>query len=165
MSGGGAPDYDFLPEYANYRVGIVAASWHEQIMDGLIDGSQRALFSAKVKDFQLIRVPGSFEIPIVARELAKAGFDAIVALGAVVKGGTPHFEYVAQGVTYGITKVALESGVPVGNGVLTCNTIMEALDRAGTPGSHEDKGFEATLSALYTAKVLADIRAANPVGN
>jgi len=165
MSGAGAPSYDFLPEFVNYRVAIVAASWHEQIMDGLIDGAQRALAAAKVKDFQLIRVPGSFEIPVVAKELTKAGFDVIVALGAVVKGGTPHFEYVAQGVTYGITKVSTESGIPIGNGVLTCNTIMEALDRAGTPGSHEDKGFEATLSALSTAKVLADIRAASKVGN
>lgn len=167
MSGIGAPSQDLSPEFADYRVAVVAASWHDQIMDGLIDGARRALVAAKVNEFQVIRVAGSFEIPVVARAAAVAGFDAIVALGVVIRGGTPHFEYVCQGVTYGITKVSTELGVPIGNGVLTCNTVEEALDRAGLPGSHEDKGFDATLAALSTAKILVDLaasqRAMNPL--
>jgi 6,7-dimethyl-8-ribityllumazine synthase len=159
MSGVGVPIQNISPEFATYRVAIVAASWHEEIMNGLIEGAQRALNAAKVTDSQIIRVPGSFEIPVVARAAALAGFDAIVALGVVIKGGTPHFEYVCQGVTYGITKVSTELGVPIGNGVLTCNTVDEALDRAGLPGSHEDKGYDATIAALATAKILADLRA------
>jgi 6,7-dimethyl-8-ribityllumazine synthase len=159
MSGVGVPIQNISPEFATYRVAIVAASWHEEIMNGLIEGAQRALNAAKVTDSQIIRVPGSFEIPVVARAAALAGFDAIVALGVVIKGGTPHFEYVCQGVTYGITKVSTELGVPIGNGVLTCNTVDEAIDRAGLPGSHEDKGYDATIAALATAKILADLRA------
>jgi 6,7-dimethyl-8-ribityllumazine synthase len=159
MSGVGVPIQNISPEFATYRVAIVAASWHEEIMNGLIEGAQRALNAAKVTDSQIIRVPGSFEIPVVARAAALAGFDAIVALGVVIKGGTPHFEYVCQGVTYGITKVSTELGVPIGNGVLTCNTVDEALDRAGLPASHEDKGYDATIAALATAKILADLRA------
>jgi 6,7-dimethyl-8-ribityllumazine synthase len=159
MSRIGAPSQKFAPEFSNYRVAVIAATWHEQIMDALISGARRALAAANVKDFQIIRVPGSFEIPVVARAAALAKFDAIVALGVVIRGGTPHFEYVCQGVTYGITKVSTELGVPIGNGVLTCNNIEEALDRAGLPGSHEDKGFEATIAALVTAKVLIDLAA------
>jgi 6,7-dimethyl-8-ribityllumazine synthase len=160
MSGKGVPTADFSTDFANFSVAIVAASWHEQIMNGLIAGALRALEVAKVKQFELLRVPGSFEIPVVARAAATTGFDAIVALGVVIRGGTPHFEYICQGVTYGITKVSTELGVPIGNGVLTCNTIEQALDRAGLPGSHEDKGFEATIAALSTAKVLKDLKAA-----
>jgi len=165
MSGKGVPTTDLSSDFANFRVAIVAASWHDQIMEGLIDGALRALEAAEVKQFQLLRVPGSFEIPVVARAAAIAGFDAIVALGVVIRGGTPHFEYICQGVTYGITKVSTELGVPIGNGVLTCNTIEQALDRAGLPGSHEDKGFEATIAALSTAKVLKDLAASHPTGN
>lgn len=157
MSGVGVPSQQLLPEFADYRVAVVAATWHDQIMEGLIDGARRALAAAKVKDFEVIRVPGSFEIPVVARAAAVAGFDAVVALGVVIRGGTPHFEYVCQGVTYGITKVSTETGVPIGNGVLTCNTVEEAVDRAGLPGSHEDKGYEATIAALATVKIVADL--------
>ena len=157
MSGIGAPNQEISAELANFRVAVIASTWHDQIMDGLLDGARRALAAASVRDFQVIRVPGSFEIPVAARAAALAGFDAIVALGVVIKGGTPHFEYVCQGVTYGITKVSAELGVPIGNGVLTCNTIEEALDRSGLPGSHEDKGYEATIAALATAKVIADL--------
>ena len=163
MSRIGAPIQKFASEFSNYRVAVIAASWHEQIMDALIDGAHRALAAANVKDFQILRVPGSFEIPVVARAAALAKFDAIVALGVVIRGGTPHFEYVCQGVTYGITKVSTELGVPIGNGVLTCNSVAEAIDRSGLPGSHEDKGFEATIAALVTAKVLIDL-AASAVG-
>jgi 6,7-dimethyl-8-ribityllumazine synthase len=159
MSGAGVPTQKISPEFAHFRVAVVAASWHEEITNGLIAGAQRALAAANVVDFQIMRVPGSFEIPVVARGAAIAGFDAIVALGVVIKGGTPHFEYVCQGVTYGITKVSTELGVPIGNGVLTCNTVDEAIDRAGLPGSHEDKGYDATIAALATAKILADLRA------
>ena len=163
MSGVGVPTQQISPEFANYRVAVIASSWHKQIMDALVDGARRALAAADVKDFQIIRVPGSFEIPVVARAAALAKFDAIVALGVVIRGGTPHFEYVCQGVTYGIAKVSTELGVPIGNGVLTCNSVAEAIDRSGLPGSHEDKGFEATIAALVTAKVLIDL-AASAVG-
>ena len=159
MSGKGVPTPDLSSDFANFRIAIVAASWHDKIMAGLIGGALRALEVAEVEQFQLLRVPGSFEIPVVARAAAIAGFDAIVALGVVIRGGTPHFEYICQGVTYGITKVSTELGVPIGNGVLTCNTIEEALDRAGLEGSHEDKGFEATIAALSTAKVLKELKA------
>jgi 6,7-dimethyl-8-ribityllumazine synthase len=165
MSRIGVPSQSLSPEFANYRVAVVASSWHNQIMEGLIDGARRALTAAKVPDFQIIRVPGSFEIPVVARCAALAGFDAVVALGVVIRGGTPHFEYVCQGVTYGITKVSTELGVPIGNGILTCNTVEEALDRSGLPGSHEDKGFEATIAALATVKVLDDLEASLMRGN
>jgi len=158
MSGAGLPRQKISSSFSNYRVAVIAASWHEQIMDGLIDGAKRALDAAKVERFDLIRVPGSFELPVAARAAVDAGYDAVVALGVVIRGGTPHFEYVCQGVTYGIMKVSTESGTPIGNGVLTCNTVDEALDRAGLLGSAEDKGFDATIAALATAEVIAGLR-------
>ena len=106
-------------------------------------------------DWSLLRVPGSFELPVVARALAAGGYDAVVALGVVIRGGTPHFDFVCSAATDGLSRVALDTGVPVGFGLLTCDTDEQALDRAGLPGSHEDKGYEATQAALATALVLA----------
>jgi 6,7-dimethyl-8-ribityllumazine synthase len=152
MSGTGSPD--LTVDGAGLRVAVIAAQWHEQVMDGLVDGAKRGLAACGVEDSLLVRVPGSFELPVAAARLARSGYDAVVALGVVVRGGTPHFDYVCQAATLGLTKVAVDTGVPVGFGVLTCDDDAQALDRAGLPGSHEDKGYEAALAAVATAVTL-----------
>jgi 6,7-dimethyl-8-ribityllumazine synthase len=141
------------------RVALVAAQWHDQVMDGLLAGAQRALAEAGVSAPTLLRVPGSFELPVAARTLADAGYDAVVALGVIIRGGTPHFEYVSQAATLGLMQVTTTSGVPVGFGVLTCDDEQQALDRAGLPGSAEDKGHEAASAAVLTAVALRAVRA------
>lgn len=153
MSGEGAPALT-VAGAGELRVGVVAAMWHETVMGGLLAGSQRALDEADVSDPVVVRVPGSFELPVACVRLARAGYDAVVALGVVIRGGTPHFEYVCQAATSGLTRVSVETGVPVGFGVLTCDTEQQALDRAGLPGSSEDKGYEAAQAALVTALTL-----------
>ncbi|MBE7189165.1 6,7-dimethyl-8-ribityllumazine synthase, partial [Jatrophihabitans endophyticus] len=111
---------------------------------------------AGVSDVTEVRVPGVFELTVAASRVARHGdVDAIVALGVVVRGGTPHFEYVCDSATTGLTLVAARSGIPVGFGVLTCDDEKQALDRAGLPGSAEDKGHEAVTAALATAVTLA----------
>jgi len=154
VSGSGTPTLR-IEEASALRVAVVAALWHTEVMDGLVAGAQRALEEAQVADWTLLRVPGSFELPVVARALASGGYDAVVALGVVIRGGTPHFDFVCTAATDGLSRVALDTGVPVGFGLLTCDTDEQALDRAGLPGSHEDKGYEATQAALATALVLA----------
>jgi 6,7-dimethyl-8-ribityllumazine synthase len=156
MSGEGSPTQAYAAEpvdCSDLRVAVVAASWHEQVMDGLVAGARRAL-----KDFNVeaavVRVPGSFELPVVADALARAGHDAVVTLGVVIRGGTPHFDYVCSAATDGLSRVALDHGVAVGFGLLTCDTEQQALDRAGLEGSQEDKGYEATVAALLTARTL-----------
>ncbi|GAA4354204.1 6,7-dimethyl-8-ribityllumazine synthase [Angustibacter luteus] len=165
MSGHGSPT--LTVDGSGLRVAVVAASWHEPVMDGLLDGARRALADSGVEQSLTLRVPGTFELPVAASRLAGAGFDAVVALGVVVRGGTPHFEYVCQAATSGLTDVAVRTGVPVGFGVLTCDDDKQALDRAGLPGSHEDKGYEATVAAISTALTLRDVRlpeTSSPVG-
>jgi 6,7-dimethyl-8-ribityllumazine synthase len=127
-------------------------------MDGLLGGARRALADSGVGDVIEIRVPGAFELPVAAARLAASGFDAIVALGVVIRGGTPHFDYVCSAATDGLTEVALRSGVPIGFGVLTCDDDAQALDRAGLAGSKEDKGYEAAVAALGTAVALGPFR-------
>lgn len=141
------------------RVDIVAASWHTVVMDGLIEGALAVTNDAGC-DVRLHRVPGTFELPIVAAACAAAGAEAVVALGVVIRGGTPHFDYVCEAATSGLTRVALDSGVPVGFGVLTCDDEQQALDRAGLPQSHEDKGREAAEAAIATALLLRAVRTA-----
>ncbi|QWC85208.1 6,7-dimethyl-8-ribityllumazine synthase [Nocardioidaceae bacterium] len=158
MSGAGAASTDPF-DASGYRVGVVAASWHTEVMDGLLDGVDRALADHQVTDQVLVRVPGSFELPVVAAELAAAGCDAVVALGVVIRGGTPHFEYVCDAATSGLNRVALDHGVPIGFGLLTCDDESQALDRAGLEGSKEDKGYEATSAALVTAAAIRGLRA------
>jgi 6,7-dimethyl-8-ribityllumazine synthase len=136
------------------RVAVVAAQWHETVMAGLLDGARRALADAGVREVTEVRVPGSFELPVAAARLAVAGADAVVALGVVVRGETPHFDYVCQAATTGLTQVAVSTGVPVGFGVLTVDTEQQALDRAGLDGSREDKGYEAVHAALSTVLAL-----------
>lgn len=156
MSGAGSPDIQLTAD--GLRVAIVASSWHQVIMDGLIAGAVRACLEASA-EATVIRVPGSFELPIVVQECAASGeFDATVALGVIIRGGTPHFEYVCSGATDGLMRVALDTHVPVGFGLLTCDTEEQALARAGLEESHEDKGAEATWAALMTAVTLRDLR-------
>ena len=139
------------------RVAVVAASWHEQVMDGLLDGALRACRDFKVEAPSVVRVPGTFELPVVAAELART-HDAVVALGVVVRGGTPHFDYVCNAATDGLTRVALDHQTAVGFGVLTCDDDQQARDRAGLAGSKEDKGYEATSAALATSQTLRTIK-------
>jgi 6,7-dimethyl-8-ribityllumazine synthase len=158
VSGTGAPELAVNPadlkKCAHLRVGIIAAQWHTEVMDALLDNARKALAEIGIDEPRVVRVPGCFELPVAAHALAKRRYDAIVALGVVVRGGTPHFDYVCRAATDGLTKVAVESGIPVGFGVLTCDTDQQALDRAGLPGSAEDKGREAALSAVATALTL-----------
>jgi 6,7-dimethyl-8-ribityllumazine synthase len=157
MSGSGAPPTEPV-DGSGLRVGVAVAEWHSRVGDGLLAGAMSVLHESKVEDLTVVRVPGAFELPVVARALADVPHDAIVCLGVVVRGGTPHFDYVCRAVTDGCARVALDTGVPVGFGVLTCDTEEQALDRAGLPDSHEDKGGEAALAALSTALLIRQIR-------
>lgn len=156
MSGAGSPELDV--DGRGLRVVIVAGSWHDEITNGLIAGATRTLESAGAS-FELVRVPGSFELPVVSKAALEAGADAVVALGVIIRGGTPHFEYVSSAATDGLTRVALDTGKPVGFGVLTLDDEQQGLDRAGLPGSKEDKGREAAEAALATANLLRSLRA------
>ncbi|MFG1806933.1 6,7-dimethyl-8-ribityllumazine synthase [Streptomyces sp. NPDC049040] len=156
MSGKGAPELT-VKNCGDLRVAVIAAQWHTEVMNGLVDGAMRALHDLGIEEPTLLRVPGSFELPVVARAVAGRGYDAVVALGVIIRGGTPHFEYVSHGVTAGLTQVSVDSGVPVGFGVLTCDNEEQALDRAGLPGSNEDKGHEAVTAAVATAAVIRSL--------
>ncbi|MCW2747384.1 MAG: 6,7-dimethyl-8-ribityllumazine synthase [Nocardioidaceae bacterium] len=155
MSGSGAPS--MTVDASQARVAIVASSWHTTVMDGLISGAQRSLADAQVTAIEIVYVPGSFELPIVAQAYARAGYDAVIALGVIIRGGTPHFEYVSAAATDGLARVALDTGVPIGFGLLTCDNEQQALDRAGLADSHEDKGREAVEAALATWSLLRDV--------
>lgn len=157
MSGKGIPELA-VPDAAGSTLGVVAARWHTEICEALLAGSLRAAAEAGAAT-TVVRVSGAVELPVLAQELARR-CDAVVALGVVVRGGTPHFEYVCDAVTAGLTRVALDESTPVGNGVLTTDTEQQALDRAGLPGSSEDKGYEAALAALDAAAGLAGLRGA-----
>jgi 6,7-dimethyl-8-ribityllumazine synthase len=157
MSGAGSPD-DKPVDCHDLRVAVVAARWHEQVMDGLVAGAKRALDAYQVEQPSIVRVPGSFELPVVTGALAERGYEAVVALGVVIRGGTPHFDYVCNAATDGLSRVALDTGVAIGFGLLTCDDEQQALDRAGLEGSAEDKGYEATSAALMTASTLREIR-------
>jgi 6,7-dimethyl-8-ribityllumazine synthase len=157
VSGEGAP-HDKPLDCHDLRVAVVAARWHEQVMDGLLGGAKRALSDYRVEMPSVVRVPGSFELPVVAGALADSGYEAVVALGVVIRGGTPHFEYVCSAATEGLSRIAVNTGAAVGFGLLTCDTEEQALDRAGLEGSSEDKGYEATAAALVTAVTLRKIR-------
>ena len=145
FSGPAAPDLTGL-RGDGLKVAIVAAQWHQEIMDALVDGPR------------IVRVPGTFELPVVCSRLASSMmFDALVALGVVIRGGTPHFDYVCQAATSGITQVCVNTGVPIGFGVLTCDDEQQAVDRAGLPESREDKGFEAAQAAIATHRAIRSI--------
>lgn len=156
MSGHGAPQVTEVAQAGGLNVTIVAGSWHEEISNGLIGGAKRYLDQSGASS-TLVMVPGSFELPLACQQALASGADAVVALGVIVRGGTPHFEYVASAATDGLTRVALDAGKPVGFGVLTVDTDEQGLDRAGLPGSTEDKGFEAADAAVRLALTLREI--------
>ena len=156
MSGQGAPT--ITPDGAGLNVTVIAAQWHPTVMHGLIAGALAATHEAG-SVATLLRVPGSFELPVAAAAAARAGADAVVALGVVIRGETPHVDYVCQAATNGLTDVTVRTGVPVGFGLLTTDAEAQALDRAGLPGSREDKGAEAASAAIATARSLRDLRA------
>ena len=155
MSGEGSPD--ITTDGTGLKVTIVAGRWHTQITDGLLAGAHRVLAESGAEVTE-IRVPGSFELPVVSRIALENGADAVVALGVIIRGGTPHFEYVSDAATSGLTQVSILTGKPVGFGVLTLDDEQQGLDRAGLPGSKEDKGAEAAEAALATAVILRDLR-------
>jgi 6,7-dimethyl-8-ribityllumazine synthase len=155
MSGSGSPSTP-VRTASGLRVAIVAASWHETVMNGLVAGAQAACRDSGIEP-SVARVHGSFELPVVAAALARDN-DAVIALGVVIRGGTPHFDYVCRAATDGLSRVALDSGVPIGFGLLTCDDEQQALDRAGLPGSRESKGREAALAAIDAALALSDLR-------
>ncbi|WP_122817324.1 6,7-dimethyl-8-ribityllumazine synthase [Nocardioides pantholopis] len=157
MSGAGAPTHQPV-DCHDLRVAVVAATWHEQVMDGLLAGAARAFADYRVDAPVVVRVPGAFELPVVAGALAAHGYEAVIALGVVIRGGTPHFEYVCSAATDGLARVALDHTVALGFGVLTCDDEQQALDRAGLEGSREDKGYEAASAALLTAQTLKRVR-------
>src|ERR1700726_899517 len=156
MSGAGRPGAAVV-DASGLSLAIVATRWHQEITDSLVSRGVAAAVACGIPDPLVVRVPGAIELSVVAAELAGA-HDAVVCLGAVIRGGTPHFEYVCDAVTAGLTRVALDARTPVGNGVLTCNTLQEARDRCGRPDSSEDKGWEAAVAALDTALLLRSIR-------
>lgn len=159
MSGEGRPEVALEPgAYEHVRLGIVVTRWHTEIAESLLDRAQAAAKEARLDvEPTVVHVAGAVELPVVAQALAR-DHDAVVALGVVIRGGTPHFEYVCDAVTQGLTRVALDENTPVGNGVLTCDTEQQALARAGLPDSTEDKGYEATVAALDAAHVLRSLR-------
>ena len=156
MSGAGRPDGHTI-DAAGLSLAIAVTRWHAEITDQLADRAVAAARACKIDSPLVVRVPGAIELPVVAAELARR-HDAVACLGAVIRGGTPHFDYVCDAVTYGLTRVSLDSGTPVGNGVLTCDTLQQALDRSGGQGSVEDKGWDAVLAALETALLLRSLR-------
>jgi 6,7-dimethyl-8-ribityllumazine synthase len=156
MSGTGQPVLE-VPRCAELRLGIAATRWHERITTALLERASAAATEAGIAEPTVVRVPGAVELPVVCQELARQ-HDAVLALGVVIRGGTPHFEYVCDAVTAGLTRVALDERTVIGNGVLTCDTEEQALDRCGLPSSAEDKGFQACVAALQTALVLRGLR-------
>ncbi len=151
MTGAGGPALEVRAEGA--KVAVVATLWHRTITDAMVVSATKAILDAGAEAV-VVRVPGAFELPVVAKAAAQGGFDAVVALGVVVRGGTPHFDYVCRAATDGLTQVAVTTGVPVGFGLLTCDNEEQAVQRSGLPGSTEDKGREAAEAALATVGAL-----------
>jgi 6,7-dimethyl-8-ribityllumazine synthase len=156
VSGGGRPDGRVV-DAGGLTLAIAATRWHAEVTGCLLERAMAAAGACGIAEPLVVRVPGAVELPVVAAELARR-HDAVACLGAVIRGGTPHFDYVCQAVTYGLSRVSLDTGTPVGNGVLTCDTTAQALDRCGAEGSSEDKGWDAVLAALETALVLGTLR-------
>ena len=151
MSGAGAPKLSV--DASGLAVTVIVTSWHTEITEGLLAGAERALKAAGNDVYSIMRIPGAFELPLAAQYAIEDGADVVIALGVVIRGGTPHFEYVCQAVTEGLTRVQLDTGVPIGFGVLTVDDEKQALDRAGLPGSKEDKGAEAVEAAVAMARL------------
>ncbi len=156
MSGQGRPPGRTV-DAAGLRLAIAATRWHPEVTGCLVQRAVAAAGACGVTGPLVVRVPGAIELPVVAAELARR-HDAVACLGAVIRGGTPHFDYVCEAVTYGLTRVPLDTGTPVGNGVLTCDTLAQAVDRCGGEDAAEDKGWDTVLAALETALVLRGLR-------
>lgn len=156
MSGAGRPGADPV-DAAGLTLALAATRWNTDVVEPMLRRAVDAAAACGVPEPTVARVAGAVELPVVAQALART-HDAVVVLGAVIRGGTPHFDYVCEAVTAGVTRVALDEATPVGNGVLTCDTLEQALDRCGLPGSAEDKGWEATVAALDAALVLRRLR-------
>lgn len=157
MSGEGSPTITIEPGSAQgFRVAIVVSEWNRDITDEL---ASQALETGEEAGAEVTVIPvvGALEIPVVVKKATQA-YDAVVALGCVIQGGTPHFDHVCNAVTYGLTKIAVETDIPVGNGVLTCTTHEQAVDRAGGPTAHENKGAEAMIAAIHTAQTLKKMK-------
>lgn len=154
MAGHGSPTLEACGN--GRRIAVVGARWHATISDSLVERACAALTEAGVAEVTVVRVPGAFELPVVCARLADR-FDGLVALGVVVRGGTPHFDYVCQGATVGLTQVAVTTGKPIGFGVLTCDDDAQAFARSGLPGSTEDKGYEAAQAVLATLDALDSV--------
>jgi 6,7-dimethyl-8-ribityllumazine synthase len=155
VSGAGRPSAEPV-DAAGLRLAILATRWNASITDMLVERAVAAAKACGIDSPTVFRVAGAVELPVVAAALARQN-DAVACLGAVIRGGTPHFEYVCDAVTYGLTRVSLDSGRPVGNGVLTCDSVEQAIERRGGPGSKEDKGWEAVIAALDAALVLREL--------
>ena len=153
MSGEGAPKLAI--DASGLQVAVLVTHWHANITDGLLAGAERTLKAAGNTEYEIWRVPGAFELPLAAKYAIEAGADVVIALGVVIRGQTPHFDYVCNAATDGLTRVQLDFGVPIGFGLLTVDTEQQALDRAGLPGSKEDKGAEAVEAAVLMAKLNA----------
>jgi 6,7-dimethyl-8-ribityllumazine synthase len=141
-----------------FRFAIVASRWNELIVGRLVSGAEDALrrLGARDDDITIIRVPGSFEIPLAARRFAATGrFDAIICVGCVIRGETPHFEYIASEVTKGIAAAAADTGLPVIYGIITADTVEQAINRAGVKAGN--KGFEAAMSAIEMCNLLREV--------
>ncbi len=160
MSGSGRPDAAVV-DATGLKLGVVATRWNAQVVDPMLERALAASIACGVLSPTVVRVAGAVELPVIAQQLA-VDHDAVVCLGAVIRGGTPHFEYVCESVTAGLTRIALDAATPIGNGVLTCDSLEQALERAGLPDSDEDKGWEATVAALDSALVLRDLRHRRP---
>ena len=159
MSTKGHPEVE-VPDAGTLRLGIAVTRWNTALTDVLLERALAAAEAAGVKEPTVVRAAGAMELPVVCQGLA-ASHDAVVGLGVVIRGSTPHFDYVCDAVTAGLLRVSLDERTPVGNGVLTTDTKAQAVERAGGPGAAEDKGAEACLAALRTALVLRDLRAAS----
>lgn len=144
---GNAPEIT-LPQLPDARVAIISSSWHLDICNDLVAGAKKALSASSISDITVTYVPGSFEIPLAAQIAFEKGFEAVVAVGLVLKGETPHFDYVCQGVTQGVMDVSLKFSAPIGFGVLMCDTVEQAIARSGRPGSVEDKGYDSAVAAI-----------------
>lgn len=156
MAGHGAPQLSTV-DATGLSLGIVATRWHADLVEQMLDRAQAAATACGVTEVKVAHVSGSVELPVVAQALARR-YDAVVALGVVVRGETAHFEYVSQSVTEGLTRIALDESTPVAHGVLTVETIEQARDRAGLPESTEDKGWGAVVAALDAALALRELR-------
>ena len=143
---GAAPKFNV--DASELQVAVLVTGWHKKVMDGLQAGAERALKEAGNDTYEIWNVPGAFELPLAAQYAIDQGADVVIALGCVIYGETPHFDYVCQGVTQGVIDVQLKFSKPIGYGVLMCENLDQAIARSGRPGSKEDKGFDSAIAAL-----------------